>query len=158
MQEPNFRKPHYLIDTFTRHPLASNLLMIMAILAGLWGVRQLTVQLNPYQPSTSASIVVIWPGAGAEDVERLVTQPIEYQLRSLTYLASLTSQTADGRTNINVRFDKNTDMTVAMDNIKQRVSQVRNLPVDIEPPIISRNQYTDTVAAIPDNAVAKERV
>ncbi len=148
MQEPNFSKPHYLIDTFTRHPLASNLLMIMAILAGLWGIRQLTVQLNPYQPSTSASINVIWPGAGAEDVERLVTQPIEYQLRSLTYLASLTSRTADGYTNINLRFDKDTDMTVAMDSIKQRVSQVRNLPIDIEPPMISRNQYMDTVAAI----------
>jgi multidrug efflux pump subunit AcrB len=148
MHEPNFSKPHYLIDTFTRHPLASNLLMIMAILAGLWGIRQLTVQLNPYQPSTSARVDVVWPGASAEDVERLVTQPIEYQLRSLAYLDSLTSQTADGFTLITLRFGKNTDMIAAIDRIKQRVSQVRDLPADIEPPEIFRNEYTDTVAAI----------
>jgi len=30
-----FQRPHYLIDTFTRHPLAANLLMIMLILAGI---------------------------------------------------------------------------------------------------------------------------
>ena len=96
MHEPNFSKPHYLIETFTRHRLASNLLMIMMILAGIWGIRQLTVQLNPTQCNHQVSVEVVWPGASAEDVERLVTQPIEYQLRSLTRLSSLTSSTSDG--------------------------------------------------------------
>ena len=36
MHNPDFSKPHYLIETFTRHRLASNLLMIMlALAAGL---------------------------------------------------------------------------------------------------------------------------
>ena len=148
MHEPDFSKPHYLIETFTRHRLASNLLMIMLILAGLWGIRQLAVQLNPTEPSRSASVDIIWPGASTEDVERLVTQPVEYQLRSLTYLQSLTSQTGDGFTHINLRFANGTDMIEAMDRIKQRVSQVRDLPVDIEPPQISRNERMDTVAAL----------
>lgn len=148
MHQPDFSKPHYLIETFTQHRLASNLLMIMLVLAGLWGVRQLTVQLNPSQPTSSANVEVMWPGASTEDVERLVTQPIEYQLRSLTFLQSLTSKTSDGYTRIRVRFDKGTDMIDAMDRIKQGVSQVRDLPVGIEPPQISRNQYLDTVAAI----------
>ena len=42
--------------------------MIIMVLAGLWGVRQLTIQLNPERPSTEAQITVIWPGAAAEDV------------------------------------------------------------------------------------------
>ena len=148
MHEPNFNKPHYLIETFTRHRLASNLLMIMLILAGLWGVRQLVIQLNPTQDSTNASVSVAWPGASAEDVERLVTQPIEYQLRSLTGLQSLTSSTSDGIVEINLRFDKGMNMIDAMDRIKQQVSQVRDLPVDIEPPMIQRQQYLDLIAAI----------
>lgn len=148
MHEPNFSKPHFLIETFTRHRLASNLLMIMAIMAGIWGLRQLTVQLNPNQPSSSASVSVAWPGASAEDVERLVTQPMEYQLRSLTHLSSLTSQTGDGAAQIRLSFDKGSDMMEAIDRIKQRVSQVRDLPVDVEAPIISRDEYLDTVAAI----------
>ena len=148
MQQPDFSKPHYLVETFTNHRLASNLLMIMLILVGLWGVRQLNVQLNPPQTPTTATVDVTWPGASAEDVERLVTQPIEYQLRSLTQLKSLTSSTADGHSGISVTFDKGTDMIEAMDRVKQAVSQVRDLPADTEPPVITRSQYLDTVAAI----------
>ncbi len=148
MHSPDFSKPHYLIDTFTRHRLASNLLMIMLALAGFWGIRQLTVQLNPAQGSTEAAISIAWPGASAEDVERLVTQPVEQQLRSLTRLASLTSKTSDSVAEISVTFDKGTDMIDAMDRVKQRVSQVRDLPIDIEPPVVQRSEYLDTVAAI----------
>lgn len=148
MHDPDFSKPHYLIDTFTRHRLASNLLMIMLVLAGVWGLRQLTVQLNPAQDSTEAAISIAWPGASAEDVERLVTQPVEYQLRSLTRLRSLTSKTSDSLSEISLSFDKGTDMIEAMDRVKQRVSQVRDLPVDIEPPVIQRGEYLDLVAAI----------
>lgn len=148
MQSPDFSKPHYLVDTFTRHRLASNLLMIMLILAGIWGIRQLTVQLNPTQDSHQVSVEVAWPGASAEDVERLVTQPIEYQLRSLTRLNKLTSSTSDGLASVEVGFDKGTDMIEALDRVKQAVAQVRDLPVDIEPPIIQRMQWLDTVAAI----------
>jgi multidrug efflux pump subunit AcrB len=148
MHNPDFSKPHYLIDTFTRHRLASNLLMIMLALAGFWGVRQLTVQLNPAQDATTASISIVWPGASAEDVEQLVTQPVEYQLRSLSQLNSLTSKTSDSVSEIRVSFDKGTDMIDAMDRIKQQVSQVRDLPVDVEPPVIQRQEYLDTVAAI----------
>ena len=80
MHNPDFSKPHYLIETFTRHRLASNLLMIMLALAGFWGIRQLTVQLNPAQGSTEASISIAWPGASAEDVERLVTLLVRRRL------------------------------------------------------------------------------
>ena len=144
----NKPQPHYLIKTFTEHRLASNLLMIMMVLAGLWGIRQLTIQLNPERPSTEAQITVIWPGAAAEDVERLVTQAIEYQLRSLPYLDSLTSRTYDSTASISVRFEKGTDMGVAMDRAKQRVAQTRDLPADIEPPVIERQERYETVAAI----------
>ncbi len=148
MHEPDFSKPHYLIETFTRHRLASNLLMIMLILAGIWGVRQLNVQLNPTQEHHRVDVQIAWPGASAEDVERLVTQPVEYQLRSLTRLNRLTSSTIDGATEITVGFDKGTDMIEALDWVKQAVAQVRDLPVDIEPPSIQRAQWLDTVAAI----------
>lgn len=148
MHNPDFSKPHYLIETFTSHRLASSLLMIMLVLAGFWGVRQLTVQLNPTHDSTAASINIVWPGASAEDVERLVTQPVEYQLRSLSRLDSLTSKTSDSLSQITVKFDKGIDMIDAMDRVKQRVSQVRDLPVDIEPPMIQRDEYLETVAAI----------
>ncbi|MFN2167761.1 MAG: efflux RND transporter permease subunit, partial [Anaerolineae bacterium] len=128
--------PHYLIATFTRHPLAANLLMVMLLLAGAWGLRQLTVQLSPPQPSNAVSVDIAWPGAAAEDVEQLVTQPVEYQLRSLQDLHSLTSTTVEGLSSIRLEFDRDLDMGLALDRVKQRVAQTRDLPSDIEAPVI----------------------
>ncbi len=146
--ENNDPRPHYLIETFTRHRLASNLLMIMLVLAGLWGIRHLTIQLNPTQQSTQVQVTVVWPGAAAEDVERLVTQPVEYQLRSLPSLETLTSGTSDSAARITLRFDKGTDMGSALDRVKQRVAQTRDLPADIESPVIEHSERYETVAAI----------
>ena len=56
MQAPDFKKPHYLIETFTRHRLASNLLMIMLVLAGIWGVRQLNVHLKATQDNNHVNV------------------------------------------------------------------------------------------------------
>ncbi len=147
-QETRFQRPHHLIDTFTRHPLAANLLMLMMLLAGIWGIRQLNVQLNPRQPVDGVSVEVTWPGAAAEDLERLVTQPIEYQLRSLQHLRGLTSQTGDGVTRIDLKFAADVDIGEALDRVKQRVAQTRDLPADIEPPVIRLNEWMETVAAV----------
>ena len=141
-------RPHYLIDTFTRHPLAANLLMIMLLLAGIWGARQLTVQLNPSQASTTVSVDISWPGAAAEDVEQLVTHPVEYQLRSLQDLQSLTSTTVANHSSIRVEFDPDIDMGLAMDRVKQQVAQTRDLPLDMEPPVIQLAERLETVAGL----------
>ncbi|GAB3289272.1 efflux RND transporter permease subunit [Parahaliea aestuarii] len=141
-------RAHYLIDTFTRHPLAANLLMMMLVLAGIWGLRQLTVQLNPPQPSHSVSVDISWPGAAAEDVELLITQPVEYQLRSLQHLKSLTSTTLESHSSIRLEFERGTDMGLASDRVKQQVAQTRDLPADMETPVVSIHEPMETVAAL----------
>lgn len=142
------RRTHYLIDTFTRHPLAANLLMVMLVLAGIWGLRQLTVQLNPAQQSNAVSVDISWPGAAAEDVEQLVTQPVEYQLRALQDLKSLTSTTVESHASIRLEFQRDIDMGRAIDRVKQRIAQTRDLPTDIEPPVIQLAERLETVAAL----------
>ncbi|PLW83022.1 AcrB/AcrD/AcrF family protein [Kineobactrum sediminis] len=137
-----------VIARFTRHPLAANLMMILLLLAGLWGIRQLTVQLNPTQPATSVEIALAWPGAAAEDVERLLTEPVEHQLRSLQNLRGMTSTTRDGNAVIRLRYDNKADMGQALDRVKQQVDQARDLPPGMEPPVIRVATFQETVAAI----------
>ncbi len=139
---------HYLIHTFTRHPLAANLLMIMLVLAGLWGLRQLTVQLNPPQPVEAVSVEITWPGAAAEDVERLVTEPVEFQLRAIEGLRSLTSTTVESRSEVQLQFERGQDMGLAMDRVKQRVAQTRDLPPDIEPAVVRLAERQELVAGL----------
>ncbi|HBX38726.1 MAG TPA: hypothetical protein DEG76_16185, partial [Pseudohongiella sp.] len=72
-----------IIDLFTRHKVAANLVMIMMILSGLWASTRINTQLDP---SVEWPVVIInanWPGASAEDVEQLIVVPVEQQVRTV---------------------------------------------------------------------------
>ena len=61
-----------IIDLFTRHKVAANLVMIMMILSGLWASARINTQLDP---SVEWPVIIVnasWPGASAEDVEQLI--------------------------------------------------------------------------------------
>ncbi len=142
------KQTHYLIDVFTRHPLAANLLMVMLILAGIWGLRQMTVQLNPPEPSNAVSVEILWPGASTEDIEQLIARPVEHQLRSLQNLKNLTSTTAESQVQIQLEFEKGSDMGRAIDRVKQQIAQTRDLPGDMEEPTVKLSERLETVAAL----------
>ncbi|MEQ9005054.1 MAG: efflux RND transporter permease subunit [Pseudomonadales bacterium] len=137
-----------LIRTFAEHRVAANLLMILMTLAGIWAIRAMPTQLDPPANFPMVFITVAWPGASAEDVETLVTDPIEQALRNLNELHELTSRTEHGSAFLNVQFRHDADMTLALDQVKQRVTNVRNLPADIEPPEIRRFIDLEPVAVV----------
>jgi hypothetical protein len=78
---------------FARHRLAANLLMVLMLMAGVWGALKIKVQMNPDQVWNAGvcrgRAAWPWPGASAEDMEKLVTNPVEYQLRGIEGLELL---------------------------------------------------------------------
>ncbi|MCZ6658778.1 MAG: efflux RND transporter permease subunit [Gammaproteobacteria bacterium] len=137
-----------MIQLFAQHRVASNLLMIMMVLAGIWAIRVMPSQLDPPMSLPLVFVQVQWRGASAEDIEALVTTPIEQQLRTLNDLNELASRTQNGSTRITVRFNYDADMTTALDVVKQRVANIRNLPANIEPPTISRFVDLEPIATL----------
>ena len=122
--------------------------MIMMILVGIWAIRVMPSQLDPPMHFPMVFVEVTWIGASAEDLETLVTTPIEQQLRTLSDLKEINSSTRNGYTFINVRFDYDADISQAMDQVKQRVANIRNLPANIEPPVVRRPVDLEPVASL----------
>ncbi len=137
-----------LIKVFTEHRLAANLGMIVMLLAGLWAITAMRVQLNPDVEQNVVEVNVTWRGASSEDVEKLVTVPLEQQLRTLSKLDFVRSFTRDAFVSVEAHFEPETDLQRAIDDVKQRVSQIRSLPVDIEPPVIYSRERRDLVSAV----------
>lgn len=133
---------------FARHRLAANLLMVLLIMAGIWGAVKIKVQTNPEQSWNVAEIELRWPGASAEDMEKLVTSPVEYQLRGIERLELLSSWTRNGTAWIQLRFDRGIDINSAVDSIKQRIALARDLPIDLEPPSVVVGRWYETIAAV----------
>lgn len=139
---------HDLIRTFVRHPVAPNLAMLVMILAGLWAMTQLTRQLLPAFAINVISVSVSWPGAAAEDVEKSVTQPLEDSLLGLDEVRSVTSVSRDGTSQVDIEYPLETDMGAALDQIKNQVSQIRNLPETAEEPTVTLINRNENVARV----------
>ena len=111
-----------LIRTFVEHRLAANLGMVLMILAGVWAITQLTVRLNPVQSLPWVYTDIVWRGASAEDVEKLVTAPLEQQLKNVPDVKTVRSVTRDAATQVRVELEPEADIQEAVDRVKQRIA------------------------------------
>ncbi len=136
------------IALFAQHKVAANILMMLMFISGIWGLTKLNTQFLPNFELDVISISVAWPGATAEDVERSITIPLEQELQSVNHVNEITSVSSDGRAQINIEFKEKSDMGLALDNVKESVSLVRNLPVESEEPIVNRVIRFENVAQI----------
>ena len=137
-----------LIGIFSNHPVAANLLMVMMLLAGIWAVKQLNTQFFPTFDIDYASVRVIWSGASAEDVEELITVSVEQALRDVDFVKEMTSTSAEGVSSVTLEFEEGTDMSLAVDQVKQRIDQVQNLPEGAETPLVSQIVRYEGVARV----------
>ena len=141
-------KSRGIIGLFARHKVAPNLLMIIMILAGIVALMKLNVQFFPNFSLDYASVRIIWPGANAQDVERSITDPVERVLRNIDNLDEMTSTSSLGVASISLKFKEGTDMIEALDQINQRVGELRNLPQDSQKPIIERIVRYESIARV----------
>jgi len=141
-------KSRGLIGLFARHKVAPNLLMLIMVLAGIVALMKLNVQFFPSFQLDYASVKVIWPGANAQDVESSITEPVERVLRNIDNLDEMTSTSSLGMASISLKFEEGTDMIEAVDQVNQKIGELRNLPQDSQKPIIERIVRYESIARV----------
>ena len=114
--------------------------MLAMIVLGAFSLTQLNKQFFPNFALDYISVRVVWPGASAEDVERSITVPLEQALRTLDGKKEMTSTSTRGLSAIVIEYEEGTDMGVALDEVKQFVANIRNLPTDAEDPIVTKQR------------------
>ncbi len=137
-----------LIHVFVEHRLAANLAMLLMILAGVWAASQIAVRLNPENDRHMVNASIAWRGASAEDVEKLVTTPVEQHIKTIPEVKALWSVTRDGFSFVRIELEPDAHVQTAVDAVQQRVAQLRSLPPDIEPPSVYAVRKQDLVAAV----------
>lgn len=107
-----------------------------------------------------AIVVTPWAGATAEEVERLVSVPIEDAIREVDHVEYVRSTSRDGSSEIVVKFEDDTDYPRLFDDLRFRVLSVQNrLPVaDGKPlaPIVTRMETDVWLPVIQVNLVAQD--
>ncbi|MGC9457417.1 MAG: efflux RND transporter permease subunit [Halothiobacillaceae bacterium] len=136
------------LSFFVHHRVAANLVMLVMILGGIFGVMRMNIQFFPNFALDVVTVRVIWTGASAEDIERGITIPLEQRLRSVANLHKISSTSAQGVSSISLEFREGVDPVLALDDVRQQVDDFRNLPADAEKPQVSRVVRYEPIARV----------
>jgi multidrug efflux pump subunit AcrB len=144
------KSEHYrdFIGIFAQHRVAANLLMIMMLIAGTLALSKLNTQFFPNFALDIITVSVQWRGASAEDVEDSLTTRIEQELRTVDYVDKMTSTSSYGSSLVSLEFEDDADMGRALDQVKDHVARIRNLPADSETPEVTLTTIYDGVARL----------
>jgi multidrug efflux pump subunit AcrB len=137
-----------LLAVFVNHPVASNLLMVILLLFGVWALGKLNVQFFPDFEVEVITVNTVWPGASTENVESAVTLPLEQALRTTANLDKMTSTSSEGISVISLEFPQGEDMGAATRRVEALVNSVRQLPATAERPQITRMMGYEQVARL----------
>ena len=128
-----------LSDVSVKRPVFATVLSLMLIAFGFMSFRELPLREYPDTSPPVVSISTSYPGASAEIVETQITEIIEDQINGIDGIEAINSSSNDGSSRVSVEFRVGTDIEVAANDIRDKISRVaRSLPEDVELPQISK--------------------
>ena len=124
-------------------PVFISMVILALIILGAISYTRLGVELYPSINAPTVTVVTIYPGAAADDVEQQVTKFIEDAVSGLNNVDIVSSTSREGQSLVTVTFreDANAD-TVATD-VERRVATIRaTLPRDAQSPVVQKFDFT----------------
>ena len=124
-------------DLAIRRPVGTAMVYLMLIVVGLVALRTLPVDLLPKVEFTELTVRVSYPNVGPEEIEQIITDPIENVVSGLPNLERVSSQSEEGSSRIRLRFARGTDIDEAANDLRAALDRLRDeLPPEAEAPEI----------------------
>lgn len=131
-----------------RRPVTTIMAVMVVVLVGFLSIIGIPMDLMPDIEFPMAIAICEYPNAAPEEMENLVTIPLEQTLASVENLDSISSMTSEGISIIMIKFANKTDMDFATLNMRERISLVSGyLPDDATEPMVIKMSmdYTPVV-------------
>lgn len=127
----------HLPEFSIRRPVTVLMVCAIAILIGTVAFVQIPVDLMPEIVFPQLSISATYEGVAPEEVENLVTRPIEEAVSSAPGVEEVTSRSTEGQSYVRVAFSYGTDLDEAANDLRSRLDRRRELfPEEMDPPVI----------------------
>jgi len=128
------------LSFFIKYPVAVNVIMFSVAVFGYLGLQQTKSSFFPLDDSKLIFINIVYPGASPAEIEEGVVLKIEDNLRGLVNLDRVTSASQENSATITVEIEEGADIDIVLANVKNAVDRVASFPVDMEPPVISKQE------------------
>jgi len=118
-----------------RRPVLTVMACLIVIILGVVSLSRLSIDLMPDITYPTLSISTEYENASSEEVEELITRPVEEAMSAVPGVEEVTSVSAEGRSSVRVTFSWGTNLDEAANDIRERLDRViPRLPEDSDRP------------------------
>jgi multidrug efflux pump len=130
---------------FILRPIATSLVMLALLLAGIIAYRELPISALPQVEYPTIQIITLYPGANQEVMTSVITSPLERQFGQLPGLNQMSSSSSGGASVITLEFNLNLNLDIAEQEVQAAINAANNfLPADLPmPPIYNKINPAD---------------
>ena len=130
---------------FILRPVATSLLMLAILLAGLMGYHWLPLSALPEVDYPTIQVTTLYPGASPDVITSSITAPLERQFGQMPGLKQMSSSSSGGASVITLQFNLTLNLDIAEQQVQAAINAAGNfLPTDLPtPPIYSKVNPAD---------------
>lgn len=122
-----------------KRPVTITMFMLIVILFGFISLSKLPIDLYPEIEIPVAIVMTTYSGAGPQEMETLVTKPIEEAVATVANIDKVTSISSEGNSIVIAQFKFKTDMNFATLDMREKVDLVKGaLPKDANAPMVMK--------------------
>jgi len=123
---------HRIVQLALRQRFLIVMMTVSIAVAGIISFRRMAVDAYPDLSPPMVEVISQWPGHAAEEVERLVTLPIELEMNGVPQLVFMRSISLYGLSDVRLTFEEDTDNYFARQVVFERLSAA-NVPSGVSP-------------------------
>ena len=122
-----------------KRPVTTGMFFIALIVLGLLSSSRMPIDLFPQISYPAISISTSYSGAGPEEIERLITIPVEQAVSTVNQVKSITSSSQEGSSRVTVNFNWGVNLEEAANDLRAIADRVkRRLPEEADTPVVSK--------------------
>lgn len=118
-------------------PVTTAMIFISMVVLGLYSLTMVGLDLMPELEIPAVSVMTIYEGAGPEEVETLITEPVEDSLSTIAGVDDVTSISKEGLSAVTLKFGWGEEINDKINDVRDKVDQAKALfPEEAEKPTI----------------------
>ncbi len=138
-----------MIKTCIKRTVTVIMMTLVVLLGGTIAYNNLELAMTPDIDLPVALVMCTYTGAAPEEMEDLITKPIEETMATLTGVDTITSSSSNGSSIVVVQFVDGTDIDVATNDMRDKLDRVKGqLPDDSDDPMIMKMDMNATTISV----------
>jgi multidrug efflux pump subunit AcrB len=118
-------------------------LTVILVIGGLYSYLTIPKEASPSIEIPYIVVTTVYPGVSPDDIESLITQPIEKETQVINGIKEIRSTSTEGVSTVVIEFDPEVSIEDAYQKVREKVDVAKTeLPTDVEDPVVSEIDIT----------------